>query len=642
MLAIIAFWFPVVLVSDMVSTQSEETFVSSTVSMPSLYVKAVVNQDGTIDVSETFEMKFLTNGLTEAIRYVPYVCYQYRDIDGKVEKSVCYAKISDASGTGGDFNVYVDEITGYLTFGLKDRSGFEKGETRTFTISYSYDIGKDRNKNFDDVYFNLVGTNSTCLINNVTFEVTFPDISEAKDLKVYKGKSGENNSQNFTISENTISGSFSRLNPGEGVTFRAVFADGYLTVAKAKINGYQIGMILLCLAGIAVAVVCFCVFRQKTNIPKPVELVPFEGLDPFVADFMANDQISTKTISASVIVLANKGYVKIEQKEKNEIVLHKTKKDIKTEKNSSLRTVYDALFKVDDESVKLSDLGETFFSATSSVQSAEKIKQKTNLYAQEKSKVHGILKVAYVLICVLSFVFMCCSQTKFFGHSTGVFAFINFMFAIFMLFPIVLLFFKPKKLWIINLIYSSLFVVLMSIVYVQKELTIIDPYCVCLISLFIISALPCFINVVPKYSDSGKVTKGRVLGFKNYIKMCEVEQIKMFAKENPNYYFDVLPYAYVFGLSDVWIEKFKSIEVEMPEWVYSDSDVLFDMLMFNVMFRNMNAGISNSISKARINMISNSPIFKSDGKGGGSSFGGSSFGGGFSGGGSGGGGFGAR
>lgn len=638
MLAIIAFCFPVVLVSDMVSTKSEGSFEPK-ISMPSLDVKAVVNQDGTIDVSETFEMKFLKDGLTEAIRYVPYVCYQYRDIDGKVEKSVCYAKIKDASGTGGKFTIYVDEITGYLTFGLKDSGGFKKGETRTFSISYSYDIGKDRNKNFDDVYFNLVGTNSNCTISNVSFEVEFPDISKAKDIKVYKGEAGENKTQDFTISENTISGSFAELNVGEGVTFRAVFADGYLKTPKAKINGYQIGSILICVAGIAIAVVCFLIFRQKNNIPKPVELVPFDGLDPFVADYMANDEISTKTISASVIVLANKGYVKIEQKEKDEIVLHKTQKDIKKEKNSSLRGVYDALFKFEEESVKLSSLGETFYSMISSINSSERVKQKTNLYSQEKSKIHGILKIAYVLLCVLSVVFMCCSQKVYFGHETAVFILINFMFVVFMFFAIVLLFFKPKKLWILNLIYSILFVVLMSIVYGKKELAIIDPYCVCLVSTFIISALPCFINVVPKYSDSGKVTKGRVLGFKNYIKMCEVEQIKMFANENPNYYFDVLPYAYVFGLSDVWIEKFKSIEVEMPEWVYSDSDVLFDMLMFNTMFRNVNMGISKSINKGMINMISNS-TFKSGGSGGHS--GGGFSGGGFSGGGSGGGGFGAR
>lgn len=636
-LVVILFCLPVLLLSDMVSTHGNGSSTTSLVSMPSLDVQATVHEDGTIDVLETFEMTFLQKGLTEVVRFVPYVSYEYRDIDGKVEKNVRYAKIKDATGTGGAFTIYVDEITGYLTFGIKSSTFFAKDETRAFKISYTFDLGKDLNKRFDDVYFNLVGTNSTCDINNVTYSVTFDDISKANDIKIYSGKSGSTDTLSFSVDGNTISGSVSKLLSGEGITLRAIFDDGYLKTAKVKINGYQIASIVLCFLGILIAVFCFVKFRQKKDYPRPVELVPFDGLDPFVADYMENEKISTKTISASVICLANLGYLKIEQKEKDQIILHKTEKSIADEKNVGLRGVYNALFLNGKNAVQISELGIVFAQSVTALRSAEKEKQKAKLYDSKRTKTYGLLNLAYVVLLILAVVFSTLSQREFFGFTTGIFAFVNFLTGVFALYSVFLMVFKSKNLWIYNLISSGLFVVFMSIAYSRHNLSTIDPYCICLVSLLILSVLPCFINVTLKYSASGIVTKGRVEGFKNYIKTCEVEQLKMFAKENPTYYFDVLPYAYVFGLSDVWMEKFKGIEVSVPEWIYSDSGVFFDFFMFNSMFGNFNSRFEKTFNLSNV-LSGVSGTFRSSGGGGSRGFGG----GGFSGGGSGGGGFGAR
>lgn len=636
-LVVVLFCLPILLLSDIVSTHSDGSSASSSVSMPGLDIEATVHEDGTIDVLESFEMTFLQKGLTEVVRFIPYVSYEYRDIDGKVEKKVRYAKIKDATGSGGAFSIYVDEITGYLTFGIKASTVFSKGETRMFQISYTFDLGKDKNKGFDDIYFNLVGTNSTCDIHNVTYSVTFDDISKTNDIKIYFGESGSTDTQEYFVDGNRIYGSVSKLSPGEGLTLRAVFDDGYLKTAKAKINGYQIASIVICLAGVLVAVLCFVKFRQKKDYPKPVELVPFDGLDPFVADYMANEKISTKTISASVICLANLGYLKIEQNKENKIVLHKTEKSIADEKNAGLRGVYNALFLQNKDKVDISGLGLVFAQSVTALRSAEKEKQKTKLYDSKRTKVYGWLNLSYVVLFILAVVFSFFSQREFFGFTTGIFAFVNFLTGVFAFYSLILLLFKPKNLWIYNLVSSVLFITFMSIAYVRYDLATIDPYCICLVSLLILSALPCFVNITLKYSSSGMVTKGRVEGFKNYIKMCEVEQLKMFAEENPTYYFDVLPYAYIFDLSDVWMEKFKGIEVSVPEWIYSDSDVIFDVIMFNAIFRNFHSGFERSFNISK--MISSvSGSFKSSGGGGGHGFGG----GGFSGGGSGGGGFGAR
>ena len=122
--------------------------------------------------------------------------------------------------------------------------------------------------------------------------------------------------------------------------------------------------------------------------------------------------------------------------------------------------------------------------------------------------------------------------------------------------------------------------------------------------------------------------------------MCEVSQIKMFVQENPNYYFDVLPYAYVFGLSKEWMNKFKDIEVKLPDWVVNSNGTLMDYVIFNSMFNNFNSIMATTIQTEKFKAIaSNVKSFSSNGGGGHS---GGFSGGGFSGGGGGGGGFGAR
>lgn len=627
-----------------VSPGDEAISSSSNVKISRLNVNATVRENGCVDVVETFDMKFNVSGLHEVVRFIPYACYQYREIDGKVQKNVCYAQITNLSGFGlnGEvFNTYVDEIPGYITFGLKDQLGFSSGETRTFTIGYSYFMGNDKNRGFDDVYYNLVGTNSTCKIENVTFSVSLPEAIPEDRIQMYKGTAGSTLLQSFVVSENVISGSCALLKAGEGITFRAIYEDGYLKKVPAKISTMQIVSIFLALGCVVVALVCFLVLRQRKDYPVPVELVPFDGLDPFVADYMANDKISTKTISASVICLAKDGYITIEDKGDNKIVFHKTKKDASEIKNATLRAVYNAILSGAEEK-EMSGLGSGFATSVGAIQQAETVKQKSTLYDQKAGKKFALAKFGYILLMFLSAIMVFNIPKSFFGYSTDLFNYVNIAISVFLVYDAILCFFAQKNLWIYNLVSSVIFAVYLALIYSRFDIARIDSYCIGLVVLVLISALPFFVNVCPKYNKAGAICKGRVLGFKNYIAMCEVSQIKMFANENPNYYFDVLPYAYLFGLSKVWMEKFKDIEVKAPEWVVSSNGTVMDYVIFNSMFNSFNSKMAYTIQAEKMKAIAVSAKSFTGGSGRISGGGGSFGGGGFSGGGGGGGGFGAR
>ena len=133
---------------------------------------------------------------------------------------------------------------------------------------------------------------------------------------------------------------------------------------------------------------------------------------------------------------------------------------------------------------------------------------------------------------------------------------------------------------------------------------------------------------------------GRILGFRDFIKTAELDKLKELVEEDPEYFYHITPYAYVFGLSDKWIRNFEDIQIIQPTWYYSEHDRFdyFDAYMMGRMMNDCSRSVSSHI------VIPEAPHSSGSG-GGGWSGGGSSWsggggfsGGGFSGGGSGGGG----
>ena len=122
-------------------------------------------------------------------------------------------------------------------------------------------------------------------------------------------------------------------------------------------------------------------------------------------------------------------------------------------------------------------------------------------------------------------------------------------------------------------------------------------------------------------TEFGNKIYGRIIGFKKFLETAEKDQLEHLVMENPAYFYDILPYTYVLGVSDKWIKKFESIAIEPADWY--ESSATFNIITFN-------SCLTSAMRTARMSYSSSS---------GGSSFsGGGSSGGGSSGGGSGGGG----
>ena len=105
-------------------------------------------------------------------------------------------------------------------------------------------------------------------------------------------------------------------------------------------------------------------------------------------------------------------------------------------------------------------------------------------------------------------------------------------------------------------------------------------------------------------------------------------------EEDPSYFYNILPYAYVMGLTDKWIKQFENIAVPPADWYDAEDDLLGRLYWLEMMERIEELRTYTSYASS-----ATSSSTGSSGDSGGTSY--SSDGGGYSGGGYGGGGGGA-
>lgn len=614
------------------------------ISIHNLRVEAKVNKNNTINIRETFDVTFNKEGLTEVVRVVPYKNIVYREVNGKVQEEVVASKITniEASGGGGKETFYTDEISGTVTIGIKNSARYNLGETHSFIVEYDYEMGKDYNRRFDEVYFNIVGVNSTLTIENVSFMIELPEDVVEDNINIYYGEEGSIKNLEYTYGGNVVVGQIDKLNPTEGITFRAVYKDGFLT-RSTSINGLEIAVIVIACLMIGLAVFYIIKVKQRHKVITPVELLVPKGLTPFKAEFYDQGLCSDKSIISGIVCLASKGYLTINETKEKDIELIK-RKDILDSEVNSLKALFNAIFRKNNV-VNIKNLDADFSVSANAIKESEEIKTSAILFDSKIEKIASTIRILMTFGLIFLSSVLVYSNVMYFGFKSSFYNLKLVLLSVVMLIYTFMLAFDKKTI-IYRYICSALIVFMLFYLYFGLGFKYVNDNFIYLVFLILALASTMIVQGDSKYSAVGAKQKGETLGFKNFIELCEVDQIKAFAEENPSYYFDVLPYAYVFNLSNVWIKKFENINLTTPDWITTETGTITDYVMFNMVYNNfatrtMTTARELNVRRIQSQYASSGSSSRGRNFGGGRS-GGSFGGGGFSGGGRGGGGFGAR
>ena len=587
-------------------------------------IDMVVNEDNTFDITENIITNFSTakHGI---FRKIP-LKNNVKRLDGTTSNN--RAIITNISVSE---NYTTSKENGYKVIKIGSSNQTLTG-IHSYTIKYTYNIGKDPLKNADELYYNLIGNEWDADISNVTFKITMPKSFDKTLLGFSSGYNGSTDSSNifYTVDGNTITGMLNNtLSEGQALTIRLTLPEGYFINASSNIDMYTIVVIIFSLLCVLISYRLWAKYGRDNEVIETVEFYPPEGYNSAEVGFLYKGSAETQAVISLLIYLANKGYLKIEETEEEGIF--KKSKGFKITKikeydgnNENEKMFFDGLFenKYNINSKKTSvtafDLYDNFYTTLNDIKSKLNSKENKNkIFESSASKKIKCLVMMIISIFILITVKPVLEYGEF-GAEIILFALVfpGIGFTI-LISSFIKLIDMPK---IVAIIWSGMFGGIPWAKIVLPSLTQNMMYFLMyIIGVICMSAILVFVKIMPKRTPYGNEILGKLRGFKRFLETAEKPQLESLVEQNPEYFYNILPYTYALGVSDVWVKQFETIALQAPNWYDSEND--FDMHTFGIF---MNETMSSATSA-----MSSSPS---------SSSGESSSGGGSSGGGSGGGG----
>ena len=542
-----------------------------------------INADASINITETIYYDFGDAAHHGIFRDIPY---HYQARGGNYD-----VKISIGSVTDLDHNPYqytTSNINGQVEVKIGDPNTTVTG-AHTYVINYSVLGAINYFSDHDELYWNVTGNQWQVPIDQATAQVFLPGNIPVGQIQkqCFEGNSGSTASCSGTsyssptaVTSDQVSFNQYQLGPSQGLTIVVGFPKGLVTQPSAwqkflwtLRDNWGLGLPILAL------LLMFYLWHSKGKDPAGFSTIVAqyeapEGLTPTEAGTIIDETADNKDISAEIIYLATRGYIKITRLESKilglfnhtdyQLDLLKDGKDLPNEFEQLMLT---ALFGM-ATTVKLSQLKNQFYQDLIKIRkSIFKSVVDKGYFLQNPNTVRSLYISGAVLMVFASIWFGAGTQNVY-----------NFL----------------------GLITSAL----------------------------IVGAFGYF---MPKRTVKGAQAKQYILGLKMYLSVAEADRLKFFnaPEKSPERFEKLLPYAMVLGVEKDWAKQFEGLYSQPPGWYNDPYGGAFNAVIFT--------NSLHSFSQSAGTTFASRPGGGGGAWGGGSGFGGGGFsGGGFGGGGGGG------
>lgn len=550
-----------------------------------------VNKDNSFDITEEIRVYF--NQARHGIyRSIP-LRNRVSRLDGTTTNN--YVNIS---------NVYTNVFStqsksdGNLVIRLGDANNLVTGY-QEYVIKYNYNIGKDSLKDKDEFYFNIIGPEWETVITNVTFTINMPDAFDSGLLGFSSGFVGSTtNNVIYEVSGNTIRGSLNTpLYEGDALTVRLELPEGYFSEAKSVIGNTITWSFLLPLSCLLLVFVISYIKCFGRKIVAPVEFYPPKGYNSLELAFLYKGETENKDVVSLLVYLANKGYIKIIERETQNLFTKDTNtlivklKDYDGDKKDELEFMQ-GLFKSGDE-VNVDFLKNNFYSTLNIIRNDINSKENKEKIIHKSNRSYKFLFGIIAVVCFMGTLIL---QVIDFAPSEAIL--MMFFFAAF--YSVILSMFFASKNSIVIYIFACAMVGIQGFIifasmfgeYFITPLQIINIVIAVIASGIIVFIITKFIY----RTDFGNEIYGQIQGFKKFLEVAEKEQLEQLVSKNPEYFYDILPYVYVLGITDKWISKFESIAIEPVRWYegYNTFNVVVFNSSMNSVMNSMKTGYSGT------------------------------------------------
>lgn len=434
---------------------------------------------------------------------------------------------------------------------------------------------------FDEFYWNVTGSSWRIPIDKVHARVILPAGVTPTQTAVYTGAEGSK-AADARIDKNGNEVDFTllgALNPYEGMTIGVGWPAGVITSRPSEAQERVASATQWTPLAIPF-VIFFLVFKywqKRGRDPKEgstaVQYEPVPGASPAELGTLVDNTADMDDITATLVDLAVRGYIRIEEKteikffgmsKSTDYIFHILRASSDwNELRPHEKHYMEALLKSapDGYSVKVSDLEDKFYTSLPKIRTAIYNRLVFNGYYQKRpDKVKELWIGLSVVVAVLLF---------------GLFAI------------------SMKMTWVL---FSPVALILAAVAST--------------IVMFV------FAMIMPARTEPGARAREAALGFKEFLSRVESERYRKMIT-SPEMFERYLPFAMAFGVGDKWARAFEDIYREPPTW-YVGGNGHFSATSFSHSISEMSSAAASSMSS--------SP--SSSGSGGGGSSGGGGGGGG--------------
>ncbi len=470
---------------------------------------------------------------------------------------------------------------------------------KKYSISYDLSVGKDPLKNVDEFYYNLIGTGWDTTISNVSFSVVMPTTIDQEKLGMSYGSQGATlyDGLQYQVDDNTLAGRLDPsivLQPGQGLTVRMELPDGYFTYHPEFPLGALTSIVMVTLA-MVLAIVLWHYYGKDDPVVETIEFHPPAALNSLETALAYKGEVDGEDVVSLIVYLAGKGYLRIEETSKGDFILRKMKEY--DGNNKVERIFFNSLFAARDFVTK-SDLKNKFYKTINIITKTMNSKRNSNVLFYENSTNKDTLLVLMAIGSVMLSLYQPVLEAA--GSVSSGLLTSGILGAILVLLMRVLM--KPGKLItkVYMVIWSMVFLGVSGSIIILQGLIYADPVyrfssiyglIGCIVIMF-------FQHYMPKRTEYGNRILGYLQGFREFLQTAEKERLEALVEEDPQYFYSILPYTYVLGVSDKWMKKFESIAMEPPDWYYSSRHSSFHMSSFqhsmNQTMRAANSAMTSS------------------------------------------------
>lgn len=570
-----------------------------------------VDENYNVKVTEQIDVNFTNPGHHGIYKFIPS-WLEYTSKDG--ETTSRKAEIKDLRAIGEEFSL--DTVKGKERVKIGSANTTLPVGLHPYTITYNYNFNGDLYDGYDEFIFHAFGDFWGTEIKNAKVVVLLPkEIDSKTKISFFADKKRSSDITDFVdykIDGKTIIATVnSNYKLMKSLTVDIELPDGYFSQDSGESYGYfSLVMCIICIISVIVSFLIWLKYgKDLDKVPETVEFYPPEGFDVAELGYLYKGDTGRKLSAATILALANKEYIKVKQDTEGNIIVSKnididfdsaierelkliknkdleknancseevksfmkeyfpSKKTIEATVDSNISKVMPSInYLVENGYIKIDHDSKNDYTEEA-LENIKKDIEKKNSKTLELTKTEEI---------VFNKLFEEKTEVKLNEHHTLYTVFtdvgnevrnkfddkVNDLTSYKFSLIVSLWLFICTILWSVSYIFIKDMNPKFSFVYVIAFGANIGA--------FVLAIL------MKRKTQYGEEIKAKINGFRNYLEVARKDQLEMLVEQNPNYFFDILPFAYVLDVSKKWSEKFADIplpERDIGNFDYTNTDSL--------------------------------------------------------------------